>query len=60
MKCPNCGQNTRVGSSCGCSWDEMIAASRKIERERRDSGEKKVVVDLLPRNDSRTLPRENP
>jgi len=30
----NCGASSNIGS-CGCSWDEQIAAARQKEEERR-------------------------
>lgn len=45
MRCPNCGHN-----SCGCTWDEILAAKRQIEVSRRqrerDSGSKPVMFDF--------------
>lgn len=48
-QCDNCGASSNIGS-CGCSWDEQLAAARQKERERRqklrESG-KPVKFDFL-------------
>lgn len=45
MRCPNCGHN-----SCGCTWDEKLAAMRQTEvsrrQQERDKGNKPVMFDF--------------
>ncbi len=46
--CPNCGHRNYIGLfPCGCTWSEQIQAAKIIEKRKRRTGVKQVLVNHL-------------